>query len=196
VFENRLPRRYSDRRLEELQNLYSLPSIIRTVNSRKKRLAGHLPGMGQKQKACRLLGEPEGKKSLERSRRRWMDNINMDLGEIGWRGMDWSYLAQDRDQWRALVNTIINLRVLYNAGKFLSSCTIGDFSRMGQLNGVSLVSQRQTYLQPYPYHYRCQIKWDYKIPLSILRPPLWSSSQSSCLQIQRLGFDSRRYQIF
>jgi hypothetical protein len=58
----------------------------------------------------------------------------MDLREIGWDGMDWIDLAQDRDQWRALVNTVMNLRVPQNAGKFLSSCTIGGFSRRAQLH--------------------------------------------------------------
>jgi hypothetical protein len=61
----------------------------------------------------------------------------MDRTEIGWDGMDWIDLAQDRDQWRALVNTVINLRVLKNAGKFLSSCTIGGFSRRAQLGVYS-----------------------------------------------------------
>jgi hypothetical protein len=57
------------------------------------------------------VGKPEGNKPLGRPRRRWEDNIKMDLREIGWGGMDWMYLAQDRDQWRAVVNTVINLRV-------------------------------------------------------------------------------------
>jgi hypothetical protein len=57
--------------------------------------------------------------------------------EIGWDGMYWIDLAQDRDQWRALVNMVMNLRVPYNAGKFLSSYTTGGFSRRGQLHGVS-----------------------------------------------------------
>jgi hypothetical protein len=81
-----------------------------------------------------LVGKPEGKKPLGRSRRRWVNNIKMDLREIGWYGMHWIDLAQDRDQWRALVNTVMNLRVPYNAGKFLSSCTIGGFSRRAQLH--------------------------------------------------------------
>jgi hypothetical protein len=63
-----------------------------------------------------------------------VDNIKIDLREIGWDGMDLIVLAQDRDQWRALVNTVMNLRVPYNSGKFLSVCTIGGFSRKAQLH--------------------------------------------------------------
>jgi hypothetical protein len=58
-----------------------------------------------------LVGKPEGKRPLGRKRRRWVDNIKMDFGEIGWDGRNWIELAQDRDQWRALVNTVMNLRV-------------------------------------------------------------------------------------
>jgi hypothetical protein len=68
--------------------------------------------MGEKRNAYRILvGNPEGKRSLGRPRRRWVDNIKMDFGEIGWDGGDWIYLAQDRGQWRALVNAVMNLRV-------------------------------------------------------------------------------------
>jgi hypothetical protein len=68
--------------------------------------------MWEKRNAYRLLvGKPEGKKSLRRPRCRWVVNIIMDLREIGWGGMDWIDLAQNRDQWRALVNTVMNLRV-------------------------------------------------------------------------------------
>jgi hypothetical protein len=56
-----------------------------------------------------LVGKSEGKRSLGRIRRRWVDNIEIDLREIGWDGMDWIYVAQDGDQWRALVNTVMNL---------------------------------------------------------------------------------------
>jgi hypothetical protein len=68
--------------------------------------------MGETRNKYRILvGKPEGKRSLGRPRRRWVDNIKIDLGEIGWDGRDWMKLAQDRDQWRALVNTEMNLRV-------------------------------------------------------------------------------------
>jgi hypothetical protein len=66
--------------------------------------------MGEKRNACRM-GKPEGKRLLGRSRRRWMNNIKMDLRDILWDCIDWIDLAQDRDQWRALVNTVMNLRV-------------------------------------------------------------------------------------
>jgi hypothetical protein len=81
-----------------------------------------------------LGGKPEGKRSLGKSRRRWVDNIKVDLRDIGWDGMDWTDLTQDRDNWRALVITVMNFRVPYNAGKFLNSCTIGCFSRRAQLH--------------------------------------------------------------
>jgi hypothetical protein len=79
------------------------------------------------------VGKPEGKRPLGRPRRRWVDNIKIYLREIGWYGMDWIDLDQDRDQWRALVNTVTNLRVPQNAGKALSGCTIGSFSGRAQL---------------------------------------------------------------
>jgi hypothetical protein len=68
--------------------------------------------MGEKKNAYRIwMGKPEGKRSLARERRRWVDNIKMDLKEIGWDGVIWIDMAQDRDQWRTLVNTVLNLRV-------------------------------------------------------------------------------------
>jgi hypothetical protein len=84
--------------------MYSFPGIIRMIKSSRMRWAGHVARIGEKKNACRLLmGKPKGKKPLERPRHRWVDNIKMDLLEIGWGGMDWIGLAQDRNKWRALV---------------------------------------------------------------------------------------------
>jgi hypothetical protein len=94
---------------EELHNLYSSPSIIK---SRRMRWAGHVARMGEKRNVYKLLvGKPEGKRPLGRPRRRWMDNIKMDLLEIGLNVVDWIDLAQDRYRWRVLVNSVMNLRV-------------------------------------------------------------------------------------
>jgi hypothetical protein len=76
------------------------------------RWAGHVARRGEKRNAYRLLvGKPEGKRPLGRLRRRWVDIIKLDLGEVGWGDMDWIVLAQDRNRWRALVNSVLNLRV-------------------------------------------------------------------------------------
>jgi hypothetical protein len=86
--------------------------MIRMIKSRRMRWAGHIARVGEKGNAHRfLVGKPEGKRPLEIRRRSWEDNIRMDLREIGWGGMDWIDLAQDRNQWRALVNTVMNLQV-------------------------------------------------------------------------------------
>jgi hypothetical protein len=82
------------------------------IKSRRMRWAGHVARMGKTRNAYRIsVGKPEGKGPLGRPRRRWVDNIKMDLRETGWDGVDWIDLAQDRDQWRALVNTVMNLWV-------------------------------------------------------------------------------------
>jgi hypothetical protein len=89
--------------------------------------------MGETRNAYRLMvGKPEGKRPLGRLRRRWVDNIKMDLREIGWDGVDWIQLPQDRDQWRALMDTVMNLRgSLKMLGIFLSGCIIYSFFRKG-----------------------------------------------------------------
>jgi hypothetical protein len=82
------------------------------IKSRRMRWAGHVARLGEKRNTYTILvGKPEGKRPLGKPRRRWDDNIKMDFSEIGWGGMDWIDLAQDRDQWRALVNTAMKLRV-------------------------------------------------------------------------------------
>jgi transcription termination factor 2 len=111
VFENRVLRRIFGpkrdevtgewRKLhnEELRDLYSSPSIIRMIMSRMMKWAGHVARMGEKRNARRLLvGKPEEKRPLGRPRRRWMDNIRMDLEEVGWSDVDWIGLAQDRNR--------------------------------------------------------------------------------------------------
>jgi hypothetical protein len=98
--------------IEELHNLYSLTNVIRIIKSKRMRWAGHVARMGEKRNAYRILvRKPEGKRPLERPRRRWMDNVKIDLTEIGWDGLDCIDLAQDRDQWRALVNKVMNFPV-------------------------------------------------------------------------------------
>jgi hypothetical protein len=78
--------------------------------------------MGEERGAYRILvGRPEGRRQLGRPRHRWEDNIKMDLQEVGWVGMDWIDMAQDRDRWRAVVSAVMNLWVPQNAGNFLTS---------------------------------------------------------------------------
>jgi hypothetical protein len=93
---------------------------------------------GEKRDMYRLLvGKLEGKRPLGRPRCRWVDNIEMDLGEIGCGGVDWICLDQYRDKWRTLVNMLINLQLPCNAGSFLSGCTSCGLSSSGQLHRVS-----------------------------------------------------------
>ena len=98
---------------EELSSdLYSLPNIVRVVKSRRMRWAEHVARMGEGRVVHRVLvGKPEGKRPLGRPRLRWEDNIKMDLQEVGGGCGDWMELAQDRDRWRALMSTLMNLRV-------------------------------------------------------------------------------------
>jgi hypothetical protein len=104
------------------------------IKSRRMRRAGHVERKKEKRKAYKILvGKAEGKRPLGTPRRRWVDNIKMDLREVEWDDMDRIYLAQDRDQWRALVKTVLNLQVPKNAGKFLSGCTTVSIPRRAQL---------------------------------------------------------------
>jgi hypothetical protein len=123
---------------EELRDLYSSPSIIRIMKSRRMRWADHVARMGAKRNMYRLLvGKPEGERPIGRPRRRWVDNIRMDFGEVGWGGVDWIGLAQDRNRWRALVNSVLNLLVARNAGKLSSGLTSSGLSSSAQLHRVS-----------------------------------------------------------
>ena len=97
---------------EELNGLYSSPNIVRVIKSRRMRWAGHVARMGDGRGVHKVLvGKPDGKRPLWRPRRRWKDNIEMDLEEEGRGCGDWMELAQDRDRWRALVSTVMNFRV-------------------------------------------------------------------------------------
>ena len=97
---------------EELNDLYSSPNIVRVIKSRRMRWAGHVARMEEGRGVHKVLSrKPEGKRQLGRARRRWEDNIKMDLQEVGRGCGDWMGLAQDRDRWRALVSTVMNFRV-------------------------------------------------------------------------------------
>jgi hypothetical protein len=97
---------------EELRDLYSSPSIFRIIKSTRTRWADHVSRIGETRNVDRLLvGNPEAKSPLGRPRHRWVDNIRMDLEEVGWGNVDWIGLAKDRNRWRALVNSVLNLRV-------------------------------------------------------------------------------------
>jgi hypothetical protein len=98
--------------INAIQKLYFTPNIVRVIKSRRMRWAGHVARLGEARGVYRVLvGRPECKRPLGRPRRRWEDNIKMDIRERGIEGENWIQLAQNRIQWRAFVNTVMNLRV-------------------------------------------------------------------------------------
>jgi len=97
---------------EELNDLYSSPNIVRVIKSRRMRRAGYVAHMGEERGVYKVLvGKPEGKRPLGRPRRRWVDNIRMNLQEVECGYVDWIGLAQDKGRWRTLVSAVMNLRV-------------------------------------------------------------------------------------
>ena len=123
---------------EELNDLYFSPNKVRVIKSRRIRWAGHVAHMGEERGVYRVLvGKPEGKRPLGRPRCRWVDNIRMDLQEVGCGYMDWIGLAQDRDRWWMLVSAVMNLWVPWNAENFLTSCKPVSCSRGTLHHGVS-----------------------------------------------------------
>ena len=117
---------------EELSDLYSSPNTVRLIKWRRMRWTGHVAHMGEERGVYRLLlGKPDGKRPLGKPRHWWVDNIRMDLQEVG------CGLAQGRDRWRTLVSAVMNLRVPWNAGNFLTSCKPVSFSRRTLHHGVS-----------------------------------------------------------
>jgi len=98
--------------LNLLVHLYSSPNIVRVIKSRRMRWAGHVARMGEGRGVYSVLvGKTVGRRPLDRPRRRWENNIRMDLRVVGCGCVNWMELAQDRDRWRALVSAVMNLRV-------------------------------------------------------------------------------------
>ena len=94
------------------QSVPPSPNIVRVIKSRRMRWAGHVARMGEEREVYRVLvGKPEGKRPLGRPRRRWVDNIGMDVQEVGCGYVDWIGLVQDRERWRTLVSAVMNFRV-------------------------------------------------------------------------------------
>ena len=96
---------------EELNDVYSSPNFVWVIKSRRIRWAGYVRRMGEERGVYRVLvGKTEGRRPLGKPRCRWIDNIRLDLQEVGCGYIDWIWLTQDRDRWRTLVSAVMNLR--------------------------------------------------------------------------------------
>jgi len=123
---------------EELNDLYCSPNIFRVITSRKMRRAGHVARMRKMRGVYTVLvGKPEVKRPFGRPRSRWEDNIKMDRHKVGCGIVDWIDMIRDRDRWWAFVNAVMNLRVPYKAGNFLTGCKSVSFSLRTLHHGVS-----------------------------------------------------------
>jgi hypothetical protein len=140
VFENRVLRRMSGHKREEvvggwksllneeLHNVCTSPNIIRVIKLRGMRWVGHVVCMGEMSNAYQILvRKSEGKRPLRRPRHRWEGNIRMDLREIGWEGVDWIHMVQDRDQLQAHVDMVMNLWVPQKVGGFCVKLSDSQF---------------------------------------------------------------------
>ncbi|KAJ4444137.1 hypothetical protein ANN_05926 [Periplaneta americana] len=160
VFENKVLRKISGAKRDEvtgewrklhnteLHALYSSPDIIRNIKSRRLRWAGHVARMGESRNAYRVLvGRPEGKRPLGRPRRRWEDNIKMDLREVGYDDRDWINLAQYRDRWRAYVRAAMNLRIRVDDRELAELQIAPEEARQNQEMLRSRIQKRKTYVK-------------------------------------------------
>ncbi|KAJ4436175.1 hypothetical protein ANN_18805 [Periplaneta americana] len=155
----------------ELHALYSSPDIIRNIKSRRLRWAGHVARMGEFRNAYRVLvGRPAGKRPLGRPRRRWEDNIKMDLREMGYDGRDWINLAQDRDQWQAYV------RVAMNPGS--SSSEDEDEGEEGPAVNIG-VEEEQKRIRSASDSLACESSDD----ADSLQPTMWLGTEDGCIHV-------------
>jgi hypothetical protein len=163
VFQNRVLRRIFGPKRDEvtgewrklhngkLHKWYSSPDIIRQFKSRRMRWTGHVTCMGEGRKVYRVLvGKPKGKRPLGRPRHRWEDGIRMDLRETGWGAVERIHLAQDRDLWKALVNAVMNFRVLAPRSQNLPALCDSEASRNVVYN--TCVASRKRFLTTTKHH--------------------------------------------
>ena len=142
-------------------------NIARETNSRYRGFIGFVHAYGWGEGVYRvLLGKPEGRRRLERPRPKWMDNIRTDLQEVGCGYMDWIGLAQDRDSWQTLLSAVMNLRVPWNMGNFLTSCKPVSFSRMSSKH-ILYVNTRSVIFRP-RLHLYTSVPYHTIVPRSIL----------------------------
>jgi hypothetical protein len=151
VYENRLLRRIFGPKRDEmgggcgklhdekLRYLHSSPNVSKIIKSKRMIWAGTEARIGKKDAYSLFVGKPQGKGPLGRPRRRWVDNVRMELGEVGLGGIDWIDLAQNRNKWRALVNAVMNSwfhKILVNYRVFTQLVALASIKRMNTLTST------------------------------------------------------------